>query len=136
MFEELDENNLLPNVLSMCIQPDEGTHMQLQAKIPDSSNTQAVTMEFHYQSEFKESRIPDAYERLLLDSIRGDASLFTRSDGIEASWKIIDPVISRWETDRDAPPMATYEPRSWGPKEADELLMRNKHIWRHACSHE
>lgn len=136
MFEELDENQLLPNVLSMCIQPDEGAHFELQAKIPDSSETQVVTMEFHYRSQFKESQLPDAYERLLLDAIRGDASLFTRSDGIEQSWRIIDPVISNWETDADAPPMVSYQSGTWGPKEADEMLGKNGRIWHHGCTHE
>ncbi|MEM7332425.1 MAG: glucose-6-phosphate dehydrogenase [Chloroflexota bacterium] len=136
MFEELDETQLVPNVLSMCIQPDEGAHFNLQAKIPDSVETQEVTMEFHYQSEFKGNPLPDAYERLLLDAIRGDASLFTRSDGIEAAWQIIDPVISGWENQADSPPMVSYPKGSWGPKEADLLLDRNKHVWRHGCMHE
>ena len=136
MFEELDESQLVPNVLSMCIQPDEGAHFQLQAKIPDSVETQEVTMEFHYQTEFKGNPLPDAYERLLLDAIRGDASLYTRRDGIEAAWRIIDPVISGWETAVDGPAMVNYPTGSWGPKEAEALLSRNKHVWRHGCIHE
>lgn len=136
MFEELDEAHLQPNVLSMCIQPDEGAHFRLQAKIPDSTDTQLVTMEFHYRSEFKESRIPDAYERLLLDAIRGDASLFTRSDGIEAAWQIIDPVINGWVNEADAPAMVSYKNGSWGPKEADDLLALNGNEWLHGCIHE
>lgn len=136
MFEELDEAQLVPNVLSMCIQPDEGAHFQLQAKIPDSVDTQVVTMEFHYRNQFKDNHIPDAYERLLLDAIRGDASLFTRSDGIEAAWEIIDPVIQNWESDPSAPPMVSYEKGAWGPVEADELLGKNGRIWRHGCTHE
>lgn len=136
MFEDLDEADLVPNVLSMCIQPDEGAHFQLQAKIPDSYNTQVVTMEFHYQTEFKGNPLPDAYERLLLDAIRGDASLFTRSDGIEAAWEIIDPVISGWESESNAPAMVSYERGSWGPEEAEQLLDKNGHVWRHGCTHE
>ena len=135
MFEELNEEDMIPNILSMCIQPDEGIHLKLEAKVPDSHMTEDVDMEFHYRSSFKGNSLPDAYERLLLDAIRGDASLFTRSDGIEASWKLMDPIIEGWEANEDAPPMVNYELGSWGPKEADEMLGENGRIWRHGCVH-
>ena len=135
MFKRLDADRVSPNILSMCIQPDEGMHFTLQAKIPDSEQTRSVDMEFHYRSEFQDSRLPDAYERLILDAIRGDASLFTRSDGIEAAWRVMDPVIKGWETAEDAPPMVTYEPGTWGPEEADALLAENGRSWLHGCEH-
>ncbi|VAW38259.1 Glucose-6-phosphate 1-dehydrogenase, partial [hydrothermal vent metagenome] len=135
MFDDIEDDDFTANILSICIQPDEGIHLKLEAKVPDSHKTQSVDMEFHYRSSFKESRLPDAYERLLLDAVRGDASLFTRADGIEGAWKLMDPIITGWENDADAPPMVSYMPRSWGPIEAERLLSRSGRMWRHACSH-
>ncbi len=135
MFDDEDEVEFEPNVLSLCIQPDEGIHMTIEAKAPDSSRMRPVEMEFHYNESFQGDALPDAYERLLLDALRGDASLFTRSDGIEAAWRLMDPVIYGWESDPAAPPLALYERGSWGPKEADELLGRDGRIWRLACGH-
>jgi len=135
MFDGIEDEDFTPNILSMCIQPDEGIHLRLEAKVPDSSKTQPVDMEFHYRSAFKGNNLPDAYERLLLDAVRGDASLFTRADGIEAAWRLMDPVITGWENDADAPPMASYAHGSWGPEEANTLLNRAGRTWRHACSH-
>ena len=135
MFDDIQDEDFSANILSLCIQPDEGIHLKLEAKIPDSPKTQPVDMEFHYRSAFKENSLPDAYERLLLDAVRGDASLFTRADSIEAAWALMDPVINCWEEDKNAPPMITYPLDSWGPTEADELLARTGHVWRHACSH-
>ncbi len=135
MFEGIKDEDFSANILSMCIQPDEGIHLKFEAKVPDSRKTHPVDMEFHYRSAFKENSLPDAYERLLLDAVRGDASLFTRADGIEAAWALMDPVINCWEAGDDAPPMITYPHGSWGPSEADELLARTGRVWRHACSH-
>jgi glucose-6-phosphate 1-dehydrogenase len=135
MFDDADEVEFEPNILSLCIQPDEGIHMTIETKVPDSSRMRPVEMEFHYDESFQGNMLPDAYERLLLDVLRGDASLFTRSDGIEAAWRLIDPVIFGWESDPAAPPMVLYEPGSWGPKEADELLGVDGRVWRLACGH-
>lgn len=122
-----------PNTLSICVQPDEGIHLNFEAKVPDSlRETQSVNMSFSYKNTFGDGAIPDAYERLLLDALIGDASLFVRSDGIEASWSIIDPILQGWETP-DAPPVATYERGSWGPTESDMLLARDRHHWRQYC---
>ncbi len=132
MFEGLDDGDFTSNIMSICIQPDEGIHLKFEAKVPDERVTQSVDMEFHYQSSFKGNSLPDAYERLLLDAIRGDASLFTRSDGIEAAWQLIDPVLMGWETE-GAPAMVDYEPGSSGPVEADELLARDGRVWRQGC---
>jgi glucose-6-phosphate 1-dehydrogenase len=122
-----------PNTLSICVQPDEGIHLNFEAKVPDSlRETQSVNMSFSYKSTFGNDAIPDAYERLLLDALIGDASLFVRSDGIEASWSIIDPILHGWEAP-DAPPVATYERGSWGPVESGQLLARDHHHWRQYC---
>lgn len=134
MFDFIEDDDFTPNILSLCIQPDEGIHLKFEAKVPDQLETRSVDMEFHYQSSFKGTSLPDAYERLLMNAIRSDASLFTRSDSIEAAWRLIDPVISGWETEAKAPPLALYRRKSWGPSEADRLLGRNGRVWRHACS--
>ena len=92
----------------------------------------SVLMDFHYEDSFGSNGIPDAYERLLLDAIQGDASLFTRSDGIEAAWRIIDPILEGWSSP-DAPSLTSYKPGSWGPVEADELLTRVGRHWLRGC---
>lgn len=124
------------NSISIHIQPDEGIHLRFEAKVPDSINsTRSVEMEFHYADSFGEAAIPEAYERLLLDALNGDAALFTRSDEIEEAWRIVDPIINGWQTDDTAPPLVTYEGGTWGPKEADELLARYGHQWRISSLH-
>jgi len=132
MFQSLDDGDFTSNTLSICIQPDEGIHLKFEAKVPDMKKTDSVDMEFHYRSSFDGSRLPDAYERLLSNAIGGDPALFTRSDGIEAAWRLMDPIIQGWEED-NVPAMARYEPGSWGPVEADELLGQNGRSWRHDC---
>ncbi len=128
-----DDDGLKPNILSLCIQPDEGIHLRFEAKLPGSNQvTRSVNMEFHYKESFGGSALPEAYERLLLDAMRGDASLFARSDEIELAWKLIDPVVALCES-ADAPPLTDYEFGSWGPPEAEELLSRDGRIWRMGC---
>lgn len=136
MFD-LPPDYLTPNLLSLCIQPDEGVHLTFETKVPDSvQETRSVDMEFHYRSSFQGKALPDAYERLLLDALQGDAALFTRSDGIEAAWSLIDPVIEGWQGSPEAPPLLPYEPGGWGPAEADDLLARDGRTWRLGCLHE
>ena len=123
------------NALTICIQPDEGVHLTFEAKQPDSPREgRSVDMEFHYADTFGACAIPDAYERLILDALQGDAALFTRSDGIEAAWKLIDPIVSGWED--DGPQLATYKRGTWGPREADDLLSGDDgRAWRPGCLH-
>ena len=92
----------------------------------------SVDMEFHYQSAFEGETIPDAYERLLQEATEADASLFTRSDGIEAAWRLIDPIIRGWK-DKKSGELTTYDPGSWGPREAQGLLERDGRVWRTGC---
>ncbi|MCB9435389.1 MAG: glucose-6-phosphate dehydrogenase [Anaerolineales bacterium] len=121
------------NVLSICIQPHEGINLRFEAKVPDSVHeTASVNMGFEYAESFGECIIPDAYERLIYDTLNGDASLFTRSDGIEAAWRIIDPIIRNWEGDK-APPMLSYPVGSWGPEAANHLLEGDGYHWRYDC---
>ncbi len=133
MFGLTSASEFSPNVLSLCIQPDEGIHLKFQAKIPGSEqDMQPVNMEFHYSSAFQGEPLPDAYVRLLAEAIEGDPSLFTRSDSIETAWRIIDPVIQAWESPKRGP-LATYARGSWGPAEADLLLAQSDRRWHTGC---
>jgi glucose-6-phosphate 1-dehydrogenase len=132
MFHLPDESKFIPNILSLCIQPDEGIHLMFEAKVPDSDqDMQSVDMEFHYCDSFS-GVLPEAYERLLLEALQGDASLFTRSDGIEAAWKLIDSIVNGWETS-NIPDLSLYRRGSWGPSEANVLLARDGRVWRLGC---
>ena len=122
------DGGMNPNVLVLYLQPDEGIHWRFEAKVPDTvAELRSVDMEFHYEESFGKTALPDAYERLLLDTMTGDASLFTRADEVETAWGIIDPILQAWETNKL--PLASYKPGSWGPKEADELLARDGRFW-------
>jgi len=121
---------LTPNMLVLYLQPDEGVHWRFEAKVPDTtSELRSVDMEFHYADSFGKTAIPEAYERLLLDTISGDASLFTRADEVETAWKLIDPITQEWEGSAEHQPLAFYEPGSWGPAEGDELLAHDGRAW-------
>ena len=132
MFHLPEGSEITPNILSMCIQPDEGMHLRFEAKVPDIEQAmRSVDMDFHYRSSF-DGTLPEAYQRLLLDALAGDASLFTRSDSIEAAWRLLDPVLEGWEAQADTP-MVVYPVDSWGPEEADKLLERDGRSWRLGC---
>jgi glucose-6-phosphate 1-dehydrogenase len=129
MFDFAPGHELLPNSLAIRIQPDEGIHLRFVAKVPDTAQeTRAVDMDFHFRESFGDSSLPDAYERLLLDALHGDASLFTRNDEIEAAWKVIDPILQGW-TLPDAPPLVFYEVGSWGPAEANIFITCDNRQW-------
>jgi glucose-6-phosphate 1-dehydrogenase len=124
---------MTPNILSLCLQPDEGIHLRFEAKEPGAGMlTRSVDMDFHYAEGFAEATLPEAYERLLLDAMHGDAALFARADEIELAWGLIDSMLARW-TEPDAPPLASYKPGSWGPAEADELLAGDGRSWLLGC---
>ena len=133
IFELTESGDYSRNMLSICIQPDEGIHLTIEAKIPDQQIAKSVDMELHYENAFVAEDLPDAYERLILDAINGDAALFIRGDEIESAWKIVDPIIDAWSQDPAAPPMQCYAKGSWGPAAADELLERDEHLWRISC---
>jgi len=115
------------------LQPDEGIHLRFEAKVPGAGmRTRSVDMDFHYAEDFGAGALPEAYERLLLDALQGDASLFARADEIELAWGLIDPVLAAWAQPAAAP-LAVYEPGSWGPAEADDLLGREGRAWIHRC---
>jgi len=133
IFETAGPVDCTPNYLSLCIQPDEGIHLRFEAKVPDTDQEmRSVDMDFHYRSSFGDKTLPEAYERLLLEALNGNASLFTRSDGIEASWQIIDPIIKSIESP-GGPKIVSYSRGTWGPDEAEHLLLKNGNHWRLGC---
>jgi glucose-6-phosphate 1-dehydrogenase len=117
-----------PNELILTVQPDEGVSVSLGAKIPGPlMRIRPVNMEFRYGTSFL-SESPEAYERLILDAMRGDATLFTRDDEIEALWGIIDPILTAWREDSTSP-IPQYSSGSPGPREAEALLGEGR-SWR------
>jgi glucose-6-phosphate 1-dehydrogenase len=137
MFPLPQDYAMTPNFLSLCIQPDEGIHLRFETKVPDTQQeTRSVDMDFHYRDSFGGNRLPDAYERLLVDAVMGEASLFTRSDEIEEAWRIIDPILQAWERDPSAPVLKTYPVGSWGPAEADAFIQQAGFVWRLGCGME
>jgi glucose-6-phosphate 1-dehydrogenase len=118
------------NVLVIRIQPDEGISLRIQAKMPGTSfRIETVKMDFHYGTSFGKAS-PEAYERLLLDAMSGDATLFARRDEVEEAWAFIDPIENAWSAKENAPPLSLYPAGSWGPDKADELLARDGRAWR------
>ncbi len=124
--EQLTE--LKPDALILRIQPDEGISLRFGAKVPGHSfRVRTASMDFSYGATFQEES-PEAYERLLLDALIGDATLFIRADEVEQCWRIVDPIIERWANDTS--PIPTYEAASWGPADADRLIGRSGRRWR------
>jgi len=116
-----------PNQIILTVQPNEGASISLGAKIPGTRmKIRPVNMEFLYGTAFM-SQSPEAYERLIMDAMRGDATLFTRDDEVEAQWRIIDPILSAWAGDRGD--VIQYEAGTQGPEEAARLLLHD-HRWR------
>jgi glucose-6-phosphate 1-dehydrogenase len=126
-FEAEGSIGVKPNVLVMAVQPNEGVTLSLGAKIPGTRlRIRPVNMEFLYGTAFL-SQSPEAYERLLMDAMRGDATLFTRDDEVAEQWRIIDPILERWGSEDGSLP--TYPAGSGGPVEANKLLL-DDHVWR------
>ncbi|HEY6963344.1 MAG TPA: glucose-6-phosphate dehydrogenase [Gaiellaceae bacterium] len=126
-FEDGGEG-LRPNVLLIHVQPNEGISLAIGAKVPGQGMTiRTVHMDFLYGGAFREG-LPDAYERLILDAMLGDATLFTRSDEIEEQWSLVDAIVGMWQ--RDRPSFPNYPAGTWGPTAADELLHRDGRSWR------
>jgi len=121
-----------PNALFLCLQPDEGIHLRFEVKVPDSLRRfRSVDMEFHYAEDFGPTAIPEAYERLLLDALNGDASLYMRADGIELGWALVDPIRLAWES--GTPDLQPYPADSWGPPQATAFLSADGHSWAMGC---
>src|SRR5579859_5497055 len=118
-----------PNVLTLRIQPDEGISLKFGAKVPGTDmQIRSVNMDFFYGSSFVREQ-PEAYERLLLDSMLGDSTLFTRRDEVEAAWSFIQGILDGWNKEpRET--ILTYESGTWGPQAADEFIWRDGFRWR------
>jgi glucose-6-phosphate 1-dehydrogenase len=127
-FEVDAADALRPNVLLVHIQPDEGISLTMSAKVPGQGmSIRPVHMDFSYGGHFR-TGLPEAYERLILDCMLGDATLFTRADEVEEQWKLVDAMIAGWS--RDRPSFPNYAAGTWGPAAADELLARDGRSWR------
>ena len=127
-FEELAAEGLRPNVLLIHIQPDEGVSLLIGAKVPGQGlQIRTVHMDFLYGGAFRMD-MPEAYERLILDCMRGDSTLFTRSDEVTEQWQLVDAIVAAWR--RDRPSFPNYPAGTWGPPSSDELMARDGRAWR------
>jgi glucose-6-phosphate 1-dehydrogenase len=118
-----------PDVLAIRIQPDEGIALRFVAKVPGPTMTlRPVTMDFRYGSTFGGSG-PEAYERLILDAMLGDPTLFARADEVSAAWRFVTPILEAWAR-QPAPEFPSYAAGTWGPKAADDLIEREGRAWR------
>jgi glucose-6-phosphate 1-dehydrogenase len=127
-FEEAATEGLRPNALVVHVQPDEGVSLSIGAKVPGAGmSIRSVNMDFLYGGAFR-TGLPEAYERLILDAMLGDATLFTRTDEVEEQWQLVDAIVAAWR--RDRPSFPNYEAGTWGPPAADELIARDGRAWR------
>lgn len=129
LFKGRNVGELEHNVLSIQVQPREGMSLRISSKPPGPRlRVRPVEMDFTYDSSFGVAS-PEAYERLLLDVMKGDPTLFTRNDEIEESWDLLAPIFETWSS-AEAPPVLQYAAGTWGPPEADDLLRPMGHSWR------
>jgi glucose-6-phosphate 1-dehydrogenase len=135
MYDPVPTETLAPNVLCLRIQPEDGVSLSFEVKVPGAAlaltpgiEVQEVKMDFDYSDAFGTEAHP-AYETLLLDCMIGDATLFTRTDEVEAAWAVIDPLLAFWEAGHGGR-VGSYAAGSTGPQEADELLARDGFAWR------
>jgi glucose-6-phosphate 1-dehydrogenase len=132
MFSEGPRSQHDPNRLVIQIQPAEGIQLHLQTKVPDAGMTLRTTdLDFRFAREFA-GTMPDAYQRLLLDALLGDASLFARSDEVECAWSLIDPIQQTWDS-TGQPPLHLYPPGQWGPPASDEWMRAQGRQWFDVC---
>jgi len=128
MFQSVGDVDLAANVLSLRIQPDEGIALRFAAKVPGArTQLRTVRMDFLYGSSFGQAG-PDAYERLILDAMLGDPTLFARRDEVETAWGVVQPLIDAWHD--PSAPIYPYEAGTWGPSKADALIERDGRSWR------
>jgi glucose-6-phosphate 1-dehydrogenase len=127
-FAEIAGDGLRPNVLLIHVQPDEGVALAVGAKVPGHGmSIRTVHMNFLYGGTFR-TGLPEAYERLILDAMLGDATLFTRADEVDEQWSLVDAIVAAWR--RDRPDFPNYAAGTWGPHAADELIQRDGRSWR------
>jgi glucose-6-phosphate 1-dehydrogenase len=132
IFKSDKNNNSYDNQLIIRIQPDEGILLKFGMKVPGTGfDIKNVGMDFHY-SDLTETSIPEAYERLILDALLGDGTLFARADGVEAAWDFVDPILSAWQNDPTIK-LFGYPAGSWGPIESRLLFDDPNEDWRYPC---
>jgi glucose-6-phosphate 1-dehydrogenase len=120
------------NKLIIQVQPAEGIQLLFQTKVPDAGMSLRTTdLEFSFRHEFNRE-LPDSYQRLLLDALQGDASLFARADEVEVAWGIIDPIIAAWKQTR-LPELSVYEPGLWGPENSTDWMLKQGREWFDTC---
>lgn len=129
LFRHLPADSLAHNNIVIRVQPDEGISLKFSSKIPGSSmRMRPVTMDFRYGSSFG-GHLADAYTRLILDCMLGDATLYARGDSVDVAWQLITPIHEGWASNKNSK-IHDYTSGTWGPKEADELLARDGRRWR------
>lgn len=132
MFSEGKRTNVEANRLVMQIQPAEGIQLHMQTKVPDAGmRLQTTDLNYEFSRNFT-GALPEAYQRLLLDALKGDASLFARADEAELAWGIIDPIIAAWQSPA-ASPLETYTPGAWGPESCAQWMQDQGREWFDVC---
>ncbi len=132
LFGDQQEHMGKGNQLVIRIQPDEGILLKFGMKIPGAGfKVQEVNMDFHYK-DLADSYIPEAYQRLLLDCMQGDSTLYARGDAVEAAWQFVDPILETWKENQRIP-LHGYPCGTWGPEVADQMIDGEDHTWRYPC---
>ncbi len=132
VFDGGPRSRLEADRLVIQIQPAEGIQLHFQTKVPDAGMQLRLTdLDFRFCREFS-GNMPDAYQRLLLDAMNGDASLFARSDEVELAWGIIDPILAAWNSP-SAPPLEIYPKGEWGPESCDRWMKEQGRTWFDVC---
>ncbi len=132
LFSTQNQPNVTENQLILRIQPDEGILLKTGMKVPGNGyDVRSVNMDFHY-SELNDHYIPGAYERLILDCMMGDNTLYMEGQAVEATWRFVQPILDYWKNDDEAP-LHGYPAGSWGPDNADELIEGKSNTWRYPC---
>jgi glucose-6-phosphate 1-dehydrogenase len=131
MFFQLSpQDEIEPNMLTIRIQPNEGISLKLAAKAPGPEmQINQVHMDFSYGVEFGD-KPATAYETLLLDAMKGDATLFNRADAVELAWEVLEPILDTWEATKQFARFPNYPAGTWGPREADALLTKDGRSWK------
>jgi len=132
LFSDQEGGTVEGNRLVIRIQPDEGILLKFGMKVQGAGfKVQDANLDFHYK-DLSDSYIPEAYQRLLLDCMQGDSTLYTRGDAVEAAWRFVDPVLTAWKEDKSIP-LHGYPCGTWGPEIADQMIEGKEYTWRSPC---
>jgi len=132
LFSDHEGGTVKGNQLVIRIQPDEGILLKFGMKVQGAGfKVQDANLDFHYK-DLSDSYIPEAYQRLLLDCMQGDSTLYTRGDAVEAAWRFVDPVLTAWKEDKSIP-LHGYPCGTWGPEIADQMIEGEEYTWRYPC---